>query len=219
MTDSPEMCSILGVGFGVCMAVGQQPAFSVISAIAFARRLSSLGSEGQMTITFLFGKTWWLITQNMCTRPSRAVTVPANSASSLVRNTTPNSDQSNIKYVSSQIYYNRPEVLHGLTYTEFLVRYNTSSKLPIFYQDNRALKDNFSMDRHFFVIHFEGMEEFRYAYRPVREVKRCIRIEMLYVTSGDIYYLRLILLNRKVRSDRDVPTYVPVRGGGKPSAV
>ena len=115
-----------------------------------------------------------------------------------------------------QIYYNRPEVLHGLKYSEFLERYNTSSKLPKFYQDNRALKDNVSMDRHFFVIHFEGMEEFRYAYRPVREVKRCIRIEMLYVTSGDIYYLRLILLNRKARSDRDVLTYVPVRGGGEP---
>ncbi len=42
-----------------------------------------------------------------------------------------------------------------------------------------SLYDNVSMDRHFFVIHFEGMEEFRYAYRPVREVKRCIRIEML----------------------------------------
>ena len=59
-----------------------------------------------------------------------------------------------------QIYYNRPEVLHGLKYSEFLERYNTSSKLPKFYQDNRALKDNVSMDRHFFVIHFEGMEEF-----------------------------------------------------------
>jgi len=96
------------------------------------------------------------------------------------------------------------------------VRYNTSSKLPKFYQDNRALKDNVSMDRHFFVIHFEGMKEFRYAYRPVREVKRCICIEMLYVMSGGIYYLRLILLNRKARSDKDVLTYVPVRGGGEP---
>ena len=59
-----------------------------------------------------------------------------------------------------QIYYNRPEVLHGLKYSEFLELYNTSSKLPKFYQDNRTLKDNVSMDRHFFVIHFEGMEEF-----------------------------------------------------------
>ncbi len=47
-------------------------------------------------------------------------------------------------------------------------------------------------------------------------MKRCVRIEMLYVTGGDIFYLHLILLKRKARSDRDVLTYNPVRGGGKP---
>ncbi len=39
---------------------------------------------------------------------------------------------------------------------------------------------------------------------------------MLYVTGGDIFYLSLILLKRKARSDRDVLTYNPVRGGGEP---
>jgi hypothetical protein len=58
----------------------------------------------------------------------------------------------------------------------------------------------------------------QYVYCPVRQVKRCIRIEMLYVTSGDIFYLRLILLNRKAHSDQDVLTYNynAVRGGGEP---
>jgi hypothetical protein len=51
---------------------------------------------------------------------------------------------------------------------------------------------------------------------PVRQVKICIHIEMLYITSGDIFYLRLILLNRKAHSDQDVLTYNPVRGGGEP---
>jgi hypothetical protein len=59
-------------------------------------------------------------------------------------------------------------------------------------------------------------QKIQYVYVPVRQVKRCVRIEMLYVTSGDIYYLRLILLNRKARSDNDVLTYTPVRGGGEP---
>ena len=45
---------------------------------------------------------------------------------------------------------------------------------------------------------------------------RCICIKMLDVTSGDIFYLHLILLNRKVRSDKDVLTYILVCGGGKP---
>jgi hypothetical protein len=39
---------------------------------------------------------------------------------------------------------------------------------------------------------------------------------MLYITGGDIFYLHLILLNRKARSDKDVLTYTPVCGGGKP---
>jgi len=56
----------------------------------------------------------------------------------------------------------------------------------------------------------------QYVYIPVRQVKRCIHIKMLYVTSGDIFCLRLILLNRKAHSDQDVLTYNPVRGGGEP---
>jgi hypothetical protein len=41
---------------------------------------------------------------------------------------------------------------------------------------------------------------------------------MLYITSGDIFYLHLILLNRKARSDKDILlTYIPVCGGGKPT--
>jgi hypothetical protein len=55
-----------------------------------------------------------------------------------------------------------------------------------------------------------------YVYRQVRQVKRCICIKMLYVTSGDNFYLCLILLNRKACSDKDVLTYIPVSGGGKP---
>ncbi len=55
-----------------------------------------------------------------------------------------------------------------------------------------------------------------YVYWPVKQVKRCICIKMLYVTSGDNFYLRLILLNRKARSDKDILTYIPVCGSGKP---
>jgi hypothetical protein len=55
-----------------------------------------------------------------------------------------------------------------------------------------------------------------YVYRPVRQVTRCICIKMLYITSGDIFYLCLILLNRKARSDKDILTYITVHGGGKP---
>jgi hypothetical protein len=39
---------------------------------------------------------------------------------------------------------------------------------------------------------------------------------MLFVTSGDIFYLHRILLNRKVRSDKDILTYIPGCDGGEP---
>jgi hypothetical protein len=39
---------------------------------------------------------------------------------------------------------------------------------------------------------------------------------MFYVTSGDIFYLHLILLNRKARSDKDILNYISVCGGGEP---
>jgi hypothetical protein len=62
----------------------------------------------------------------------------------------------------------------------------------------------FPPDPHF-KVHMDAAG-IQYVYCPVRQVKRCIHIEMLYVTSGDIFYLRLILLNRKAHSDQDVLT-------------
>ena len=114
-----------------------------------------------------------------------------------------------------QIYYNRPAALDAMKYTEFLKKYNTSSKKPKYYEDNPDTENNVDLDRHFFKVHMEAAG-IQYVYIPVRQVERCIRIEMLYVTSGDMFYLRLILLNRKAHSDQDVLTYNPVRGGGEP---
>jgi hypothetical protein len=45
-----------------------------------------------------------------------------------------------------QTYFHQPEVLDSLKYTDFLERYNTSSKLPKFYEDNCATKDDVSLD-------------------------------------------------------------------------
>ena len=114
-----------------------------------------------------------------------------------------------------QIFYNRPAALEALKYTDFLEKYNTSSKKPKYYEDNPDAENNVSLDRHYFKVQMDAAG-IRYVYCPVRQVKRCIRIEMLYVTSGDMFYLRLILLNRKAHSDQDVLTYNPVRGGGEP---
>jgi len=87
-----------------------------------------------------------------------------------------------------------------------LGKYNTSSKKAKYYEDNPDTENNVTLDRHFFKVHMDAAG-IQYVYCPARQVKRCIRIEMLYVTSGDIFYLRLILLNRKAHSDQDVLTH------------
>jgi hypothetical protein len=42
-------------------------------------------------------------------------------------------------------------------------------------------------------------------------MKRCVCLEMLYRTSGDIYYLRLLLLHKPSCRDKDNLTYIPVQ--------
>ncbi len=39
---------------------------------------------------------------------------------------------------------------------------------------------------------------------------------MLYRMSGDIYHLRLLLIHKPSRGDKDYLTYITVRGGGEP---
>lgn len=70
-------------------------------------------------------------------------------------------------------------------------------------------------DRFFeIILHFATSSVTHFIYEPVNKVQRCVRIEMLYQTMGDIYYLRLILLRRPVLNDEDARTFHPPRGGG-----
>jgi hypothetical protein len=113
-----------------------------------------------------------------------------------------------------QIYYIRPAALDALKYTDFLEKYNTASKLPKYYKNKPNTENDVRNDRHYFKLHDDPIQAIGYVYWPVRQVKRCIHIDMLYVTSGDLFYMQLILLNRKAHSDKDVLTYNPIRGGG-----
>ena len=49
-----------------------------------------------------------------------------------------------------QIYYNRPTALDAMKYTEFLKKYNTSSKKPKYYKDNPDTENNVDLDQQFF---------------------------------------------------------------------
>jgi hypothetical protein len=103
--------------------------------------------------------------------------------------------------------YNRPAELDALKYTDFLEKYNTSLKLPKYYEECPNTLNNISINRHYFKVYMDPDQSIHYVYQPVRQVKICICIDMLYITSGDIFNLRLIPLNRKAHSDKDVLTY------------
>ncbi len=70
-------------------------------------------------------------------------------------------------------------------------------------------------DRHYFEVYINDNDDvYAYLYTAINKVKRCVRLEMLYRTSGDIYYLRLLLLHKPSRRDKDNLTHITVHGGG-----
>ncbi len=121
------------------------------------------------------------------------------------------------KVTDFQMYYSQPASLKDLKYTEFLAKYNTSKTLPQFYSNNPETENDVLLDQHCFkiYIYFVEVAAIQYIYVPVRQVKICTRIEMVYQTIGEIYYLRLIHLKRPVLNDEDSCTLTAVCGGGK----
>jgi hypothetical protein len=87
------------------------------------------------------------------------------------------------------VYYNRPAAISHLKYTEFLTKYNMAQDLPQFYQNMAGSRDNFMQEKHYFRVDIElaSTVKSKYVYVPVNKITRCIQIEMLYQTSGDIY--------------------------------
>ncbi len=116
-----------------------------------------------------------------------------------------------------QVYYNRPTELENFKYADFLKTYKISSTLPRFYQNNtKDFRNNVQNDRHYFEVYNKDSDDvYAYIYIPLNKVKRCVQLEMLYRTSGDIYYLRLLLLHKPSRGDNNL-MYIPVHGGGVP---
>ncbi len=94
------------------------------------------------------------------------------------------------------IYYGRPEQLKNLKYTEFFQKYNTLKTLPQFYSNNPQAENEMSLHQHYFkiYIYFADKAAIQYIYVPLTQVKRWTCLEVLYITSGDIYYLHLIHL-------------------------
>jgi hypothetical protein len=69
-------------------------------------------------------------------------------------------------------------------------------------------------DRHYFEV-YKDVHLYAYIWVPLTKVKRCVRLEILYRTSGDIYYFVLLLLHKPSQGNDDNLTYTPQCGGGE----
>jgi len=91
------------------------------------------------------------------------------------------------------IYFKRPLPLKPLLYTEFFKIYKHGSKLPLKYHNNTNL-----LNVEYFTITISELSRrnnqstLYYIYKR-NNVNSITRLEMLPITSGEIWYLRLIL--------------------------
>ena len=112
------------------------------------------------------------------------------------------------------IYYHCPlPLLAAPKFADFMKEYNNSQVLPKYYQN---WPNEEGVGYHKLYINLKNKSPIRYIYKPVKGVEQIVRIEMLFPSSGDIYYLGLILIDQAVLNDDDAHTYHPLRGGGLP---
>jgi len=100
------------------------------------------------------------------------------------------------------IYFHRPSILHNLTYPAFFQIYIYNLKLPSQYRNN----DVNNSESHYFTIYMPHMFKNFYIYTRNQIKKNITRLEMVPLTVGEKWYLRLILYSQPVLSYKDART-------------
>ena len=105
--------------------------------------------------------------------------------------------QRNGKLTDLLVYFNRPACLQHLKYTELFAKYVTAS------QRSAKFCDDDEDDKYFILqVPHIGND----VYLQLRDKFVLCRMEMLYPTSGEPWYLRVILLNKPCASFQDAQT-------------
>jgi hypothetical protein len=68
------------------------------------------------------------------------------------------------------------------------------------------LPPNVCKDGDFYQLEIEGIRRPLYLYRRCNNVQSVVRLEMIYITAGESYFLRLITKNRAYKSFEDART-------------
>jgi hypothetical protein len=91
------------------------------------------------------------------------------------------------------LYFNRPISLYALKYTEIFNIYNWSYKQPALFTQNTSNTDCYN-------IKIPGIRKTIYLFKKVDQASSITRMEMPPIQAGEIWYLRLILLNKPIKS-------------------
>jgi len=100
------------------------------------------------------------------------------------------------------IYFHRPSTLHNLTYPALFQKYTYSLKLPAQYRNTEVNNSG----SHYFIIHMPHSSKNYYLYTRNQRFKSITRLQMVPLTKGEIWYLRLILYSQPVLSFKDART-------------
>ena len=103
------------------------------------------------------------------------------------------------------LYYARPRTpeFDAMKYTEFNQHFHTGVKLPARYANNPDLNN---VDYWEVQIPMRRKTVTRFIWKPCDGQRIIVRMAMLYITCGEPYYLRLILLKSPVRDEQDALT-------------
>jgi hypothetical protein len=100
------------------------------------------------------------------------------------------------------IYFNRPPVLQNFTFTALFQNYIYSLKLPTQYRNVEMNNIELSC----FTIYVPHTFKTYYLYKRNQRFRSITRLEMVPLTKGEIWYIRLILYSQPVVSYKDAKT-------------
>jgi len=100
------------------------------------------------------------------------------------------------------IYFNRPEELYDLKYTELFAKYVVELNRPTRFNEQNS---------RYYRIYINALNKCVYLSQRMHAIKSIIRLEMIYITAGEIWYLRLILLKSSPISYVDALTHNGIR--------
>ena len=120
------------------------------------------------------------------------------------------------KMCDLEIYFRRPLCFKDLKYTEFFDQYDYSYTYPKKYKycygieefDNQFISNKvFNMTIKCYDLLRSSKNKTLYIYKRLNSEKSITRMSMVYVYMGEIYYLRLLLLNVAAFGYKELLTY------------